>query len=194
MEIGGRMAQHAFTIGHSRLELIEFLRLIKQFDVTHVADVRTNPQSRWAPQFNRKRFASSLAAERLEYIHMGDALGGHPKDPELYEDGRVIYERITQRRDYRNAIKKLAALIERHTVAVMCTEKSPEDCHRHPLIAVSLLERGVEIDHILNSGELKSARSIESEFSSQLPLVEPVGEDRSNRSPKKILRAKNFKD
>lgn len=188
------MAQHAFTIGHSRLELTDFFRLLEQFAITHVVDIRTNPQSRWAPQYNRKRLASSLNAAGLAYIHMGGALGGHPKDPDLYEDGRVIYERITKRRDFRKAIQELAQLAEAHTIVLMCTEGSPEKCHRHPLIAVNLLERGLEIDHILNSGALKSARSLESGFSSQLPLIEPVGEDRSNRSPKKISRTERVKE
>lgn len=187
------MTKRAFSIGHSNLELSDFLRLIKAFDVTHVVDVRTNPQSRWFPHFNRKRLASSLATESITYVHMGEVLGGHPKDPEFYEDERVIYERITQRRDYRDAIGKLVKLIQANTVVVMCKEKSPEDCHRHPMIAVSLLERGVEIDHILSSGGLTSARSLERNFSSQLPLIEPVGEDRANRSPARIPLAKRFK-
>ena len=41
--------------------------------------------------------------------------------------------------------------------AVMCSEEDPLRCHRHHLIARSLLERGVAVGHIRKQGTVEPA-------------------------------------
>jgi uncharacterized protein (DUF488 family) len=42
-----------------------------------------------------------------------------------------------------------------HTVAIMCAEKDPLDCHRTILVARELVRRGETVSHILASGDLE---------------------------------------
>ena len=73
---------------------------------------------------------------------MGDELGGHPSQDNLYnERGRVVYERVATLPDFRRGIKKIVELSDQHTLALMCTEEDPMKCHRHPLLALALVER-----------------------------------------------------
>ena len=64
-----------FTIGHSTRPLAEFVSLLKQADVTLVADVRSMPRSRTNPQYNRDALPGALAEFRITYDHIA-ALGG----------------------------------------------------------------------------------------------------------------------
>jgi uncharacterized protein (DUF488 family) len=40
----------------------------------------------------------------------------------------------------------------------MCSEEDPKKCHRHNLIAQTLMERGVTVWHIRGDGRLEEAR------------------------------------
>lgn len=82
------------TIGHSTHSLDRFLKLLRQHKVTAVADVRFAPYSVFNPQFNREMLAGDLKEAGIDYVFLGNELGGRSKDPEFYEDGRVSYERL----------------------------------------------------------------------------------------------------
>jgi uncharacterized protein (DUF488 family) len=66
------------TIGHSDHDTAAFIALLRQHDITLVADVRSQPYSRWTPQFNREILARDLEEAGVAYVHLGDALGGRP--------------------------------------------------------------------------------------------------------------------
>ena len=63
------------TIGHSTRTLAAFVSLLRQVDVTLLADVRSIPHSRTTPQFNADTLSGPLAAEGIGYRHLA-ALGG----------------------------------------------------------------------------------------------------------------------
>src|SRR6266545_8338433 len=69
------MSFPVFTIGHSTRPLAEFVNLLKEADVTLVADVRTVPRSRTNPQYNRETLPGALAEFHIAYDHIA-ALGG----------------------------------------------------------------------------------------------------------------------
>ena len=77
-----------YTIGHSDHSIPEFVGLLRQHGITLVADVRSQPYSRWTHQFNRETLAHDLAEAGIDYGFMGDALGGRPVDPTLYDPGQ----------------------------------------------------------------------------------------------------------
>jgi len=58
-----------FTIGHSTRTLAEFVTLVRQVDVTLVADVSSIPRSRTTPQFN-DMLSDALAQEGVGYPHL----------------------------------------------------------------------------------------------------------------------------
>ena len=175
-----------FTIGHSNQPAAEFLGLLEAQDVELVVDVRSNPYSRFR-HFNREALKDRLGGLGILYSHRGEELGGHPPEGEFYnEHGRVAYERLATMRKFRRAISKIVEESEQYSLALMCAEENPAKCHRHPLLAVSLLERGLRVLHLRRGGSVQDAGEMIERGSLQLPLVEPVGEDARWQSPKRI--------
>ena len=176
-----------FTIGHSNQPAAEFMDLLKKHDIERLIDVRSNPYSRYR-HFNWDRLEERLKDEGIDYWHLGEPLGGHPSADEFYEKGRVVYERIAGSSQFRNNISAVVDESEKHRIVLMCTEENPLKCHRHPLLAQALLERGAEVIHIRRKGPAENAKALQQPPSAQLPLLEPVGEDLTWHSPKRIRR------
>ncbi len=143
-----------YTIGHSDHATEAFVDLLRRHGITLVVDVRSQPYSRWAPQFNRETLARDLRDAGIAYRFMGDALGGRPADPALYDSGqeRPDYQRLEQTPAYQVGIDQLLDLAGSEKVAVMCSEGDHRRCHRHLLITQTLLERGVRVLHIQPDG------------------------------------------
>ncbi len=156
-----------YTIGHSDHPTAAFVDLLQQHGVTLVADVRSQPYSRWMPDFNRETLAHDLDEVGIAYEFMGHALGGRPSDPELYDPGQENpdYRRLEQTPAYQAGIARLLelALVER--VAVMCSEGDHRQCHRHLLIAQTLLERGARVLHIQPDGKAVEGERIPRQLS-----------------------------
>ena len=161
MAVGGEMtagsttARAVFTVGHSNHPLEGFVALLLQHGVTALADVRSVPRSRRHPHFNREALAAALETRGIDYVFLGRELGGRPRDPALYEHGRVSYERVLRTEPFRAGIGRVLRGTARHSIALMCAEREPLDCHRTLLVARALDLRGVEIRHIHADGKVE---------------------------------------
>jgi uncharacterized protein (DUF488 family) len=145
-----------FTIGHSTHSAAVFLGLLRQHGITAVADVRSMPVSRFAPQFNRDMVEHSLYDAGIRYVFLGKELGARTKDATCYVDGRVQYNRLARTSKFANGIERLLKGAQAERIAIMCTEQEPLDCHRTVLVARVLAEHGVSIDHIHGDGHIES--------------------------------------
>ena len=145
-----------YTIGHSDHSTVEFIALLRRYNITLVVDVRSQPYSRWTHQFNRETLARDLAEAGITYRFMGDSLGGRPSDPALYDPGqeRPDYRRVEQTPTYQSGIDRLLELAHDGRVAVMCSEGDHRRCHRHLLITQTLLARGARVLHIQPEGSV----------------------------------------
>lgn len=141
-----------YTIGHSDHTPETFVDLLHQHEVTLVIDVRSQPYSRWTPQFNRESLQHDLEARDVAYRFMGDTLGGRPPDPALYTGGRPDYEKMASHAAYQAGVETLIALARAERLAVMCSEGEHDHCHRHLLITQTLLKRDVHVLHIQPDG------------------------------------------
>ncbi len=63
-----------YTIGHSNHEIDVFLGLLRQHGVTAVGDVRSQPYSRYVPQFSRDALVAALANAGIAYVFLGKEL------------------------------------------------------------------------------------------------------------------------
>jgi uncharacterized protein (DUF488 family) len=78
------------TIGHSTHEAARLIALLEAHGVGTVVDVRSAPYSRHNPQHSREAMATALRGAGSTYLHLGEALGGRPRDGTLYDvDGHV---------------------------------------------------------------------------------------------------------
>ena len=81
-------------------------------------------------------------------------MGGRPDDRTLYDPGeeRPSYERMEQTPAYQAGIDQLLKLAGSERVVVMCSEGDHNHCHRHLLIAQTLLAREINVLHIQPDG------------------------------------------
>jgi hypothetical protein len=150
------------SVGHSNHETEIFLALLRQARVTAIADVRSSPFSRRLPQYNRSELEALLSQHDIVYVFLGDQLGGRPRDLDLYDaEGRVDYERVRATAFFRKGLERLLMGTEEYTVAMLCSEEDPLDCHRGLMIAPALGELNVAPQHLRKDGRLESTSEME---------------------------------
>ena len=82
------------TVGHSSHSLDVFLGLLQGHQVQVLVDVRSQPFSRYSPQFNEDALQRTLPCK---YVLMGAELGGRPAGERFYDkDGRVLYSLVAE--------------------------------------------------------------------------------------------------
>src|ERR1035441_230157 len=145
-----------FTIGHSNYPIEHFLALLRQHEISAVADVRSSPFSRLNPQFNRGLLKQVLGESGIAYVFLGQELGARPTDPSCYEAGRVQYARLAQTQSFREGLRRVTEGAQRFRLALLCAEKEPLACHRTLLVARELEKDDVEVVHIHADGQLES--------------------------------------
>jgi uncharacterized protein (DUF488 family) len=145
-----------YTIGHSNHELENFLDLLRLYRIEVLADVRSQPFSRYTTHFNREVLQSALNSAGVKYLFMGDQLGGRPEGDEFYDaEGHLLYYAVAESPNFLEGIERLQQGIKQFRVAIMCSEEDPAVCHRFLLVTRVMDERGVEIRHIRGDGNLE---------------------------------------
>ncbi|HKC88582.1 MAG TPA: DUF488 domain-containing protein [Blastocatellia bacterium] len=143
-----------FSIGHSNAEINAFIDLLRRYDIAALIDTRSQPYSRYNQHFSREHLKLSLEEAGVEYFYLGKELGGRPEDPALYfQNGMVDYDLVAESSLYLEGIERLLALASERRVAFMCAEADYKSCHRYRLITRTLTRRGIEVRHILHSGD-----------------------------------------
>jgi uncharacterized protein (DUF488 family) len=144
-----------WTVGHSRHELAALLAVLRGPGIELVADIRSQPFSRYNPQFNRQRFGAALSEAGLGYLFLGAELGGRPPEPEFYHgDGHVRYAALASTERFSAGLRRLLAEADRQRVAVLCSEEDPRRCHRRLLVGRVLTARGIPVRHIRGDGSV----------------------------------------
>lgn len=160
-----------WTIGHSNHEFADFAALLRQEGVEFVADVRSYPYSRHAPQFNRENVQAALAQCGVRYVYFGEELGGRPGCDEHYDaQGHALYGAMAAEPAFDRAIGRLLEGAKQHRIALVCSEADPGDCHRRLLVGKVLAERGAELRHVLRDGSVLVERFVDLGASGQPTL------------------------
>jgi uncharacterized protein (DUF488 family) len=150
------MATRLLTIGHSNRPIGSFIKLLQAHGVELLADIRRFPGSRKHPQYGRDCLAASLADAGIDYVFLGDALGGRrarSQPPDVSPNGGLAnasfrnYADHMLTADFRRGVDELLELAARKSVCVMCSEGWWVKCLRR-ILAVYLVARGVEVRHI----------------------------------------------
>jgi hypothetical protein len=151
-----------FSVGHSNHDFAHLLTLLQRAEIQLVADVRSFPYSQWLPQYNRENLEPLLRENGIEYSFFGDELGGRPRDQRLYDEtNRVDYERVRGTSQFQHGINRLCHSFQKQSVAMLCSEEDPLDCHRGLMIGPALVERGVMPIHLRGDGTLESTQELE---------------------------------
>lgn len=115
-----------YSIGYQRLSVDHLDALLALLGADLLVDIRSVPSSR------KRGFSRAALAERLgdRYAWRGDSLGGRGVGPTS------------------EGLRWLAETSAESTIALMCLEEAPGDCHRHRDIAVPLIDRGIDVRHV----------------------------------------------
>jgi uncharacterized protein (DUF488 family) len=149
-----------YTVGHSNVSGEAFVALLRQHEISAVADVRSQPYSRYLPHFSQGPLKAALREAGIAYVFLGRELGARPDDPGCYRDGRAVYARIAATPSFAEGLERLRRGAVRERIALLCAEKDPITCHRTILVCRHL--RGaLAIDHILADGRVESQQALE---------------------------------
>lgn len=143
-----------YTIGHSNIAIEEFLKLVREYKIETLVDVRSSPYSRYASQFNKERLMLTLTANGIRYIFLGNSLGGIPKNKSKVKWWKM--PSISERRKlFEEGIQKLIDVLSQYRTAIMCAEENPMKCHRRHKIGAEIYRRGIKVKHIRGTGILE---------------------------------------
>jgi len=150
-----RSRRSLYSIGPSNHDEATFVELLHQHEIDVVADVRSQPYSKYLSHFNSEQLKRFLAGADVKYLFMGKELGGRPDGDEFYDaEGHVLYDRLARSPLFLSGIERLENGIRDYRVAMMCSEENPADCHRFLLVARVLAEHGIDVRHIRADGRI----------------------------------------
>jgi uncharacterized protein (DUF488 family) len=128
-----------FTIGTAHRTHFDFARLLGKYGIEVLFDVRRTPEAR-EDHFRRDGLQALAAGQGVDYIFMGNELGGPRED---------VYGDWTASDEFRRGIDIIRGKASKRVCCVLCAERTPENCHRR-VIAEHLARHDFEVVHILD--------------------------------------------
>jgi len=177
-----------YTIGHSNHRIEDFLGLLKRHRINCIADVRSTPYSHYNTHFNRELLEIELGNASIEYVYFGGQLGGRPSSARCYNGNSVNLEYLAKTEQFHTGLDRLADIVSKYRVALMCAEKDPIECHRFILVCRNLKKFGLHIKHILSDGNIEDNSDTERRLVRMLK-TEPTLFDPAKNLPELIDRA-----
>ncbi|HET9999274.1 MAG TPA: DUF488 domain-containing protein [Ktedonobacteraceae bacterium] len=194
-------ATPVYTIGYGNRSIEDFITLLQKYGIKYLVDLRSQPYSRYKPEFSKAALEQYLTRQQIRYVYMGDTLGGRPEDTGCYtDDGKVDYTILREKDFYQRGISRLRTAWEKqYAIALMCSELKPQECHRGKLIGNTLDEQGMNVMHIDEAGNPKTQDEVNQFFaigqaSGQLSFLETDAQvalnQKTARSGKKYVPTK----
>ena len=151
-----------FTVGHSNLDCLPFVQLLKDRSVDLLIDVRSQPRSGRFPQFSQPGFDKMIEDAGIGYLFLGEELGGRPDDPDAYrQDGVVDYRARRKSYAFQAGVERVLNELQRASCALLCAEEDPLECHRFPMICPEFVRMGIRPLHIRKGSKTESQEDAE---------------------------------
>jgi uncharacterized protein (DUF488 family) len=164
-----------YTVGHSTHPLNYFLSLLQEYNINCIVDVRSVAASSYNPQYNKEPLSNFLKNNGIIYIHLPEEFGARHTDPDLLDEkGKVDFSKVRRSRNFKNGVERLRSGIDKgYTIALMCSESDPLDCHRFSMITIALEQDGFKVLHIMKDKSLRRTSDLEQlllkKYALQLP-------------------------
>ena len=158
--------QIIYTVGHSTHQLDYFLELLQTYKVNCLVDVRSVAASSYNPQYNKEPLSNFLKNNGVTYMHFAEEFGARHGDPDLLDDeGKVDFEKVRKSWNFQNGVERLWQGINKgFTIALMCSESDPFDCHRFSMVSIALQKDGFDVLHIFKNKTIKTNAEIENQL------------------------------
>ena len=131
-----------WTIGHSNRSQRIFLEMLKEHEIEVLADVRRFPTSK-VEHFKREAMEQWLPERGIEYVWLGEELGGYRHGGYEAHMGTKLFE---------DGTKRLSEIARQKRTCIMCMEPNPKYCHRR-FLSEHLKRKGVKVIHIIKKGQ-----------------------------------------
>lgn len=151
-----------FSIGHSQHDLDYFISLLKSHKINYVLDVRSQPYSRFAMEYNKESIQGTLEKSNIKYAFMGESFGARQMDRSLYsQKGYLDFEKVACGIKFRRAFDNVVKGVEQgNKIAFMCTEKDPIECHRAILVTNAFYNEGFMVEHIMPDNSIQTQQEV----------------------------------
>lgn len=177
-----------YTLGYTLfqngaiIDIEKMFKILKEFNVTHLVDVRSMPYSKQYPQCNADNLKVASKKNSIIYVHMPElgAKASHihnvfskasdiffedifpipksnrPEDTELYPYEDIVdFQKFRKDEYFSDGIKRIETAYNNNcTIALMCSEKRPIDCHRYFLVSKKIEQKfgdWLEVEHIFQN-------------------------------------------
>ncbi len=182
------------------IDIEKMLNTLKDFKVSHLVDVRSVPYSKQFPQCNADNLKLTSKHFSISYGHMPElgakaspmqdvfskasdiffedifpiSKSNRPEKTELFGYDEIVdFQKFRNDEYFSEGIKRIEKAYENeYTVALMCSEKRPVDCHRFFFVSQKIEEKfgdWIEVLHITKNknGEIEtvSNENIKTELS-----------------------------
>ena len=128
-----------YSLGTSTRSKAEFAALLQSHGIEMVIDVRRFPTSRFE-HFQQGELAQLLAVLHIDYLHLGEGLGGYRKGG---------YQAFTTTSEFEQGMKTIEETARQKKSVILCAERLPWHCHRR-FITSELEKRGWHVEHIID--------------------------------------------
>jgi len=177
-----------YTLGYTLfqngdiIDIEKMFKTLKEFNVTHLIDVRSMPYSKQYPQCNSDNLKVASKHFSISYVHMPElgakasptqdvfskatdiffenifpiSKSNRPEDTELYANEEIVdFQKFRKDEYFSDGIKRIeTAYDNNYTVALMCSEKRPIDCHRYFLVSKKIEQKfgdWLDVEHIIKN-------------------------------------------
>lgn len=131
------MIRELYTIGFAKKSLRNFVKLLKEKNVTHLIDVRLNNTSQLAGFAKKDDLEYVMELIGIKYIHEvmlapdQDLLDDYKKKKISWDSYEKRYRGILINRNIKERIEEI---IGDGTPCFLCSEHDPNQCHRKLLV------------------------------------------------------------
>lgn len=160
------MTPPLLTVGHGRLAPDELAQLLTGAGVQTLVDVRRFPGSRANVAAATGRIPEICEGVGIPY-RWEKRLGGRRRltkdedaaSPDTWWQVAAFraYAAHTRTVEFRAELDALLADVETSRTATLCSEAVWWRCHRRIIADVAMLERGIEVRHLMHDGRLREA-------------------------------------
>lgn len=149
------MVDTIYSIGYAGFSIRDFTAALRAHGISLVVDVRSQPVSGRFPEYNKEALERTLRANGIYYRNYAAAFGARQEDKRFYcAQGYLDFALFARSAPFLQGVDRLCeAMRQGYTVALLCAEKKPIDCHRAILVARAFFERGYKVIHLLPDGQ-----------------------------------------
>lgn len=137
-----------YTVGYEGTDIDRFVETLKAVGIERLADVRAVAVSR-KPGFSKKKLASRLADEGIEYCHfvkLGDPKPGREAARAgKFDLFRSIYGAHIATAPAQASLQELTDFTRSAATCLLCFERDPAECHRTIVAHSVIADTGFEI-------------------------------------------------